>query len=186
MPLAFFCTLFFRHRKKSVSAPWDGKSQSAPESARHSPPWGIAYGNVVTYDASRVAFRSPPCTPFGSPTEAIERPIGLQALFPRRSRRVIPRRGRGLRLRAHWGLSSGQTIGAARPRHGAFPQHQNRRSAPMCEPPVFRTPNARPWAWHKIQLPLTRGSRGSKRCQDLPGADPPAFCADWSEPEQRS
>ena len=90
MPLAFFCTLFFRHRKKSVSAPWDGKSQSAPESARHSPPWGIAYGNVVTYDASRVAFRSPPCTPFGSPTEAIERPIGLQALFPRRSRRVKP------------------------------------------------------------------------------------------------
>ena len=34
VPLAFFCTLFFRHRKKSVSAPWDGKSQSAPESAR--------------------------------------------------------------------------------------------------------------------------------------------------------
>ena len=34
MPLAFFCTLFFRHRKKSVSAPWDGQSLSAPESAR--------------------------------------------------------------------------------------------------------------------------------------------------------
>ena len=30
VPLAFFCTLFFRYRKKSVSAPWDGKSQSAP------------------------------------------------------------------------------------------------------------------------------------------------------------
>ena len=28
VPLAFFCTLFFRHRKKSVSAPWDGKSHS--------------------------------------------------------------------------------------------------------------------------------------------------------------
>ena len=37
VPLAFFCTLFFRHRKKSVSAPWDGKSQSAPESARQAP-----------------------------------------------------------------------------------------------------------------------------------------------------
>ena len=61
VPLAFFCTLFFRHRKKSVSAPWDGKSQFAPESARQAPPGG-----------------------------------------------------RGLRLRAHWGLSSGQTIGAAR------------------------------------------------------------------------
>ena len=43
--------------------------------------------------ASRVAFRSPPCTPFGSPLEAIERPIGLQALFPRRSRRVRPPQG---------------------------------------------------------------------------------------------
>ena len=32
--------------------------------------------------------------PFGSPPEAIERPIGLQALLPRRSRRVNPRRGR--------------------------------------------------------------------------------------------
>ena len=29
--------------------------------------------------------------PFGSPLEAIERPIGLQALLPRRSRRVNPR-----------------------------------------------------------------------------------------------
>ena len=188
MPLAFFCTLFFRYRKKSVSAPWDGQSPSAPESARHSPPgarglrlqahqrafrspfgilrateagekpiglqasihaaarasfptrgqgvcacrrtkglsarpletfghrsWrepigrqphhprrsrrvnppqrGIAYSKVVFCHASRVAFRSPPCTPFGSPPEAIERPIGLQALLPRRSRRVNPRRG---------------------------------------------------------------------------------------------
>ena len=38
VPLAFFCTLFFRHRKKSVSAPWDGQSQSAPESARQTLP----------------------------------------------------------------------------------------------------------------------------------------------------
>ena len=28
VPLAFLCTLFFRHRKKSVSAPWNGKFQS--------------------------------------------------------------------------------------------------------------------------------------------------------------
>ena len=40
VPLAFFCTLFFRHRKKSVNAPWDGQSLSAPESARQSPPKG--------------------------------------------------------------------------------------------------------------------------------------------------
>ena len=92
------------------------------------------------------AFRSPPCTPYGSPTETIERPIGLQALPSRRSRRVIPRHGELLTatllpmMQAGWlsarppappsgsrrtnagvcacgrtkGLSSGQTIGAAR------------------------------------------------------------------------
>ncbi len=93
VPLAFFCTLFFRHRKKSVSAPWDGKSLSAPESARHSPPGDLLTAKLLPIDASRVAFRSPPCTPFGSPPKAIERPIGLQALFSRRSRRVRPHQG---------------------------------------------------------------------------------------------
>ena len=82
VPLAFFCTLFFRHRKKSVSVPWDGKSQSAPESARQAPP-GQGYAPAGALGA----FRSPP-VPFGSPLETIERPIGLQALLPRRSRRV--------------------------------------------------------------------------------------------------
>ena len=91
VPLAFFCTLFFRHRKKSVSAPWDGQSQFAPESARHSPSKGISSAKLLPVAASRGACRSPPCTPFGSPTETIERPIGLQALLPRRSRRVRPR-----------------------------------------------------------------------------------------------
>ena len=47
VPLAFFCTLFFRHRKKSVSAPWDGQSQLAPESARQAPSRGISYSKVV-------------------------------------------------------------------------------------------------------------------------------------------
>ena len=160
MPLAFFCTLFFRHRKKSVSAPWDGKFQFAPESARQAP----LRGNCLRQSCCLMlqaggAFRSPPCTPFGesayphrtgvcasgrvggfprgkqsaqpalpcvplvvclnsgsltafggcihwipaslrslpdpfgSPPEAIERPIGLQALLPRRSRRVNPRQG---------------------------------------------------------------------------------------------
>ena len=156
MPLAFFCTLFFRHRKKSVSAPWDGQSLSAPESARQSPPKGNCLrqscrlsmqagwlSSGQTIGAVRTAVRSacclperpvanrlrrlyplddgelfkfylkssvcqrqtglpkgnppcvfpsfPPCTPFGSPTETIERPIGLQALLPRRSRRIKPR-----------------------------------------------------------------------------------------------
>ena len=91
VPLAFFCTLFFRHRKKSVSAPWDGKSLSAPESARQSPPGDLLTAKLLPNAASRVAFRSPPCTPFGSSPKAIERPIGLQALPPRRTRRVKPR-----------------------------------------------------------------------------------------------
>ncbi len=38
-----------------------------------------------------------PPVPFGSPPETIERPIGLQALLPRRSRRVKPRQGQGVR-----------------------------------------------------------------------------------------
>ena len=99
VPLAFFCTLFFRHRKKSVNAPWDGQSQSAPESARQAPTGESLCG------ASR-GLSARPLHPFGSPPEAIGRPIGLQALSPRRSRRVRPHRGRGLRLRAHWGLSA--------------------------------------------------------------------------------
>ena len=125
VPLAFFCTLFFRHRKKSVSAPWDGQSQSAPESARQAPTReslcgasrGLSSGQTI--GAARTAVRSacclpelrvanrlrrlcplgtrfptfPPCTPFGSLTEAIERPIGLQALLlaPESARQTPPR-----------------------------------------------------------------------------------------------
>ena len=71
VPLAFFCTLFFRHRKKSVSAPWDGQSLSAPESARHSPPGqgvcacgrtkGLSSGQTI--GAARTAVRSACCLP---------------------------------------------------------------------------------------------------------------------------
>ena len=141
MPLAFFCTLFFRHRKKSVSAPRDGQSQSAPESARQSPskgnflrqscllsmqcrglsarplhPFGSPAETIECPMGRQVPIRagvgaSGPaggrvCTcgrtkglsaRFGSPPEAIEHPIELQALLPRRSRRVISRRGRRMR-----------------------------------------------------------------------------------------
>ena len=55
VPLAFFCTLFFRHRKKSVSAPWDGQSQSAPESARQ-PPLGTASSKVDVHRYKHEAF----------------------------------------------------------------------------------------------------------------------------------
>ncbi len=92
MPLAFFCTLFFRHRKKSVSAPWDGKSHFAPESARQAPPRGISSAEVSLCGASR-GLSARPLHPFGEPA------------YPQ---------GKGMRQRARWGLSSGQTIGAAR------------------------------------------------------------------------
>ena len=88
MPLAFFCTLFFRHRKKSVSAPWDGQSQSAPESARQAP------GRSMRLRAHQRAFRSP----FGNlrfATRSNRAPLGTASPNPRRSRRVRPCRGRG-------------------------------------------------------------------------------------------
>ena len=68
VPLAFFCTLFFRHRKKSVSAPWDGKSQFAPESARQSPP-GQEYAPAGTPKGFPLALWKP------SGTEAGEKPM---------------------------------------------------------------------------------------------------------------
>ena len=61
VPLAFFCTLFFRHRKKSVSAPWDGQSLSAPESARQAPPGKEG----LRLRAHQRAFRSPFLEAFG-------------------------------------------------------------------------------------------------------------------------
>ena len=190
MPLAFFCTLFFRHRKKSVSAPWDGKSQSAPESARQAPPKGNFLGRGFSLRSKQGGFplaplhplriatrsnRAPhraaspplapvcrrvrprqrgissaklslvmpagsfprgkqsarpalPCAPLvvclnsGSSIEAIERPIGLQALPPRRSRRVRPHRGAGV-------CGCGRT--------GGFPRgKQSARIALPCAPLV--------------------------------------------------
>ena len=123
VPLAFFCTLFFRHRKKSVSAPWDGQSQSAPESARQAP---LGAGQGFAPAGALGAFRSPP-VPFGSPLEAIERPIGLQALLPRRSRRVNPRPR---------GIAYGKVV-VYRCKQGGFPRgKQSARFALPCAPLV--------------------------------------------------
>ena len=117
VPLAVFCTLFFRHRKKSVSAPWDGKSQSAPESARHSPT-----GAEVCACGRTKGLSARPLETFGSPTEVIGRPIGLQALLSRRSRRVNPHRGAGV-------CACGRT--------GGFPRgKQSARIALPCAPLV--------------------------------------------------
>ena len=95
MPLAFFCTLFFRHRKKSVSAPWDGQSQSAPESARQSPP-----GAGVCACGRTGGFPLAP-SPLRIATRSNRAPHGTASPNSRRSRRVRPRRGQGMHLRAH-------------------------------------------------------------------------------------
>ena len=94
MPLAFFCTLFFRHRKKSVSAPWDGKSQSAPESARQSSSKGnfLRLSYCLMLLAGWLSAR-PPAPPSGS-----RRANGVGVCTCGRTK----------------GLSSGQTIGAVR------------------------------------------------------------------------
>ena len=114
VPLAFFCTLFFRHRKKSVSAPWDGQSQSAPESARHSPPGqgvcacgrtkGLSSGQTI--GAVRTAVRSACCLPELRVANRLRRLYPLDTRFP--SFPPCTPFGesayqwcRGLRLRAH-------------------------------------------------------------------------------------
>ena len=90
VPLAFFCTLFFRHRKKSVSAPWDGQSQSAPESARQSPPGagvcacgrtkGLSSGQTI--GAARTAVRPACCLPELRVANRLRRLYPLDTRFP--------------------------------------------------------------------------------------------------------
>ena len=104
VPLAFFCTLFFRHRKKSVNAPWDGKSQSAPKSARHSPPGagvcacgrtkGLSSGQTI--GAVRTAVRSACCLPELRVANRPRRlcPLGTRfPTFPPAPLRAIERKG---------------------------------------------------------------------------------------------
>ena len=104
VPLAFFCTLFFRHRKKSVSAPWDGKSQFAPESARQTPP-GAGQGYAPA--GALGAFRSPPA-PLRIASEVNEYPMKVinPSLTPE-SARHSPSKGnflgRGFSLRSKQG-----------------------------------------------------------------------------------
>ena len=56
VPLAFFCTLFFRHRKKSVSAPWNGKSHSRAGVGASSPGEGFSYSKVAVCCYKQGAF----------------------------------------------------------------------------------------------------------------------------------
>ena len=74
VPLAFFCTLFFRHRKKSVSAPWGG-----------SPTTRAVVGASILRRGSRIMRQS---GAFHAPD-----PLGAASPLTRRSRRVNPRPG---------------------------------------------------------------------------------------------
>ena len=65
VPLAFFCTLFFRHRKKSVSAPWDGKSHSRAGVGASAPRQEKLLVNLTFTDADR-GLSAHPLHPFGS------------------------------------------------------------------------------------------------------------------------
>ena len=90
VPLAFFCTLFFRHRKKSVSAPWDGQSLFAPESACQSPPGagvcacrrtkGLSSGQTI--GAARTAVRPACCLPELRVANCLRRLCPLGTRFP--------------------------------------------------------------------------------------------------------
>ena len=90
VPLAFFCTLFFRHRKKSVSAPWDGKSHSRAGVGASCPRQEKLLVNLTFTDADR-GLSAHPLHPFGSPLpKQIDNPTGTASLNLRRSRRVRP------------------------------------------------------------------------------------------------
>ena len=102
VPLAFFCTLFFRHRKKSVSAPWDGKSHSRAGVGASGPHKGNFHGKIVASRCLHGAFRSPP-----APLRAVERkarPVEFQVTLPRRTSST--QRGKTLGITPVRGVSS--------------------------------------------------------------------------------
>ena len=140
VPLAFFCTLFFRHRKKSVSAPWDGQSLSAPESARQAPPgagdcacgrtggFPLAPGPSDRHPNNRAPHRaaSPSLAPV-SARQALPRGIAYGKVVVYRCKQgafrspPAPLRGVGVSTGREYvpagapkGLPRGKTIGAAR------------------------------------------------------------------------
>ena len=94
VPLAFFCTLFFRHRKKSVSAPWDGKSQFAPESARQAPPKGNFLGRGFSLRSKQGGFPLAPLHPLRIVSEVNKYPMKDASPLPApESARQSPSKG---------------------------------------------------------------------------------------------
>ena len=147
MPLAFFCTLFFRHRKKSVSAPWDGQSQSAPESARQALPGEFLTAKLLLIDASRglssgqtigasrTAVRPACCLPELRVANRLRRlcPLGTRfPTFPPAPLRIAIRSNRAPRRAASHLPRTG--VGASCPCRGQKP-------APPCATPLFHRPS---------------------------------------------
>ena len=93
VPLAFFCTLFFRHRKKSVSAPWGGKSLSAPESARQAPPRGNFLGRGFALRSKQGGFPLAPLHPLRIANRSNRAPhmAASPALAPESARQAPPK-----------------------------------------------------------------------------------------------
>ncbi len=85
MPLAFFCTLFFRHRKKRVSAPWDTKSHSRTVVGASVPTRGKGYAPAGSPKGFPLTLWKP------SDTEAGEKPRKLQPLLLQKSFRFWKR-----------------------------------------------------------------------------------------------
>ena len=69
VPLAFFCILFFRHRKKSMNAPWDCKSHHPRRSRRVMLPDRKLLPAELSCNAACRGLSARPLHPFGSSSE---------------------------------------------------------------------------------------------------------------------
>ena len=147
VPLAFFCTLFFRHRKKSVSAPWDGKSQFAPESARQTPP-GAGQGYAPA--GALGAFRSPQAPSDRHPNNRAPHRAASPSLAPVSARQAPPR-----------GIAYGKVV-VYRCKQGAF------RSPPCTPSGSRRIHRAGVCACRRTKGPSSgKNNRHGPRCRTL-------------------
>ena len=101
VPLAFFGT-FFRFERK-YCPPWGGRPTVRAGVGASIPAQGeLLTAKLSSIDASRVAFRSPPCTPFGP--HSARKPQGKQSgknmrgFLGANNRRVRPHREHGIAL----------------------------------------------------------------------------------------
>ena len=180
MPLAFFCTLFFRHRKKSMNAPWDCKSHH-PRRSRRVRPHREKEG--LRLRAHESAFRSPFLEAFGprklrnlSPwgdisttRAAVGASCSLTGSCFRQSCHVMPLAG---------GFPLAPCTPSVRPlkitpmgRQVPLPRPESARQAPPKNIPAPECPHKKAEAAHSAPLPLSHLFQGIKLPApvDLPG-----------------